>query len=154
MWLRAEGPPYRPCKIDCHRWPHVFHHVPRVVVIYMLFLPSATMLRQGNVFTPVCQSFCSGGVCLWSGGVSATHTPPPRQTHPLSQTSPLGRHPLGRHPRADTPQAHTPLPSACWDTHTPCPVHAGIRSTSGWYACHWNAFFFDYFCFGFRFCAM
>ena len=23
--------------------------------------------------------------------------------------------------------ADTPLPSACWDTHTPCPVHAGIH---------------------------
>ena len=29
------------------------------------FLPPATKLRQGNVFTPVCQSFCSqGGLCL------------------------------------------------------------------------------------------
>ena len=40
---------------------------------------------------------------------------PPRRTAPR-QTPPLGRHPLGKHLRADTP---------------PCPVHAGIRSTSG-----------------------
>ena len=59
----------------------------------VLFLPPATKLRQGNVFTPVCHSV--------HGGVSATHT-------------------LAR---------------------PPCPVHAGIRSTSGRYASHWNAFF-------------
>ena len=45
--------------------------------IISLFLPSSTKLRQGNVFTPVCQSFCSqGGVC---------HLPP-------GQTSPYPVH--------------------------------------------------------------
>ena len=43
-------------------------------------------------------------------------------------------------------------PIACWDTITPpspeadsppCAVHAGIRSTSGRYASHWNAFLFS-----------
>ena len=85
-------------------------------------------LRKGNVFTYVCHSVHEGGVC---------HTP-------------LGRHP----PRADTPLhsvcgIQSPLPSACWDTppaqcmlgYTP-PVHAGIWSTSGQYASHWNAFLF------------
>ena len=41
--------------------------------------------------------------------------------------------PLGRHP----PPGQTPL---LGQTHTPCAVHAGIRSTSGRYASHWNAF--------------
>ena len=41
------------------------------------------------------------------------------------QTSPLGRHPLGWQP--------------------PCAVHAGIRSTRGQYASHWNAFFFGFY---------
>ena len=103
-------------------------------------LPPATKLRQGNVFTPVCQSFCSqGGVC---------HTPPWSDT-PWADI-PLGRHPLpwadtpqgdtprqtppladtpGRYPWADTPWQTSPLPSACWNTHTPCPVHAGIHLT-------------------------
>ena len=40
-----------------------------------------------------------------------------------------------------TPWADTPLPSACWDT-PPRTVHAGIRSTSGRYSSHWNAFLF------------
>ena len=54
-----------------------------------------------------------------------TATPhPPRQT-PSSQTPP------GRHPPRQTP---------------PCAVHDGIRSTSRWYASHWNAFLF-LFCF-------
>ena len=28
-------------------------------------------------------------------------------------------------PWVGTPQADTSQPSACWDTHTPCPMHAG-----------------------------
>ena len=54
------------------------------------------MLRKGNVFTPVCQSFCS------QGGVSqhALGQTPPWQTVHL-----LGRHlPLQTPPLADTPQ--------------------------------------------------
>ena len=63
-----------------------------VQIIYIIWalilLPPPTKLQQGNVFTPVCQSFC-----LW--GVSATLP----------------------NPWVDTPQADTLLSSACWDTH-------------------------------------
>ena len=44
-----------------------------------LLLPSATKLRQGNVFTPVCETVHRGvsvsvqGVSVW--GVSVTETP-------------------------------------------------------------------------------
>ena len=31
-------------------------------------------------------------------------------------------------PQADPPWQTPPLPSACWDTHTPCPVHARIHT--------------------------
>ena len=41
-----------------------------------------TKLRKGNVFTPVCQSFCSQGGLLQCM---------------LGYTTPLGRPPLGRH---------------------------------------------------------
>ena len=37
----------------------------------VMFLPPATKLRQGNVFTPVCQSFCS------QEGMRATHAHSP-----------------------------------------------------------------------------
>ena len=53
-----------------------------------------------------------GGVCLWSWGCLL--------------------HPLGRHPLAQCMLGYT----------HPNPVHAGIRSTSGRYASHWNAFLF------------
>ena len=43
-----------------------------------------------------------------------------------------GIHPLGRHPPAQCMLGYTP----------PRTVHAGIRSTSGRYASHWNAFLF------------
>ena len=63
--------------------------------------------------------------------------PPPGQTPQWADTT-LGRQP----PEQTPPWADTPLPSACWDTHPPCPVHAGIQSTSGRYASYWNAFLF------------
>ena len=61
-----------------------------------------TKLRKGNVFTPVCQSFCSqGGVCL----SACWDTHPPGQTHPPcpvhagidSATAADGTHPTGMH---------------------------------------------------------
>ena len=70
------------------------------------------------------------GVCLPL--VPGRH-PPGR--HPPGQTSPLGRPTMGRHPPAQCMLGYTP----------PRPVHAGIRSTSGQYASHWNAFLSTYF---------
>ena len=98
----------------------------RLVCTQITLLPSATKLRQGNVFTGVCQSFCSqrGRRCL-------ADTPPGQTTPP------------GRPPRQATPGK------------TPPPVHAGIHSNaqcmlgyaptpgghcSGRYASYWNAF--------------
>ena len=60
--------------------------------ISMLFLPPATKLGQGDIFSSVCQEFCSrGGV---PGQVA------PGQVHPQQV------HPLGRY--IPTPQAGTP----------------------------------------------
>ena len=88
-----------------------------------------------------CLSVHRGGCLpLVRGDVCHTHSPLGR--HPRSPT-PLGRHPPGRQLLwADTPPVgrHAPLPSASWDTHRHCLVHAGIRSTSGRYTFHWNAF--------------
>ena len=62
-----------------------------------LLLPPATKLRQGNVFTPVCQSFCSRGE-----GVSVREPPPPRQKSPWTETP--GQTPPGQEsPRSETP---------------------------------------------------
>ena len=83
---------------------------------------------QGNVFTPVCHSFCSQGGCLPGGGYLARHPPagtpgrhPPAGTppgrHPPWQTPPWqapphrhppGRHPPGRHPLAENPPWQAP----------------------------------------------
>ena len=87
------------------------------------FLPSATKLRQDNIFTGVCQSFIGEGVVSgrhpqWADPLVQT---PPRR-HPLGRHPP-GRHPLGRHPQADTPPAKCMLG----------------------YASYWNAFLF-FFC--------
>ena len=84
----------------------------------MIYLPAATKLGQGNIFTSVCQEFCPQG-----GRVSASvhagiqpplgadtpqgaDTPPGSRHPPWEQTSPQSRHPLQKQtppPRADTP---------------------------------------------------
>ena len=56
-----------------------------------------------------------------------------RQTPPPGQTP----NPPGRPPWADPP-GQTPPPLQT----PPCSVHAGMRSTSGRYESHWNAFLF------------
>ena len=115
-------------KVTIERWYRVFlkHYLS---LFLLLLLPSATKLWQGNIFTGVCQSFCS-----W--GVSAP-------VHAGIHISP-----------AKCMLGYIPLPSACWDTppaqcmlgynphpvhasiHThPCPVQAGIhtpRQTPPW----------------------
>ena len=77
-------------------------------------------------------------------------TPPGRYT-PWAGTTPPDRYtpwadsPPGRYtPGTDTPPAGTPRGRYTTpQTGTPPPtVHAGIRSTSGRYASHWNAFVF------------
>ena len=68
------------------------------------YLPPATKLWLGNVFTPVCQSFRSQGWCLPLEGLGVWP--------PLGQTNPPGQAPPGRYPPGQRP----PLPSACWDT--------------------------------------
>ena len=45
-------------------------------------------LREGNVFTPVCQSFCSQG--LSGGGVYTPWTPPPHYGQQTGGTHPTG----------------------------------------------------------------
>ena len=87
-----------------------------------------TKLRKGNVFTSVCQEFCSRG---------EVYIPPGRhplgRNYPSGQTLPLGRHP----PAADTPWTDTP-----WThppgRHNPPPADGYC---SGRYA-SWNAFLF------------
>ena len=74
-------------------------------VTKVCLLPPATKLRQGNIFTGVCQSFCSHGV-------SARHPPPWTDT-------PVGKSP-GQTPPGQTPPRQTPH----------FPVHAGIHTPS------------------------
>ena len=89
-----------------------------------MFLPAATKLGQGNVFTGICHSVNRGEVCLcayWDTPQNR-HTPlgpdtslgpdtppdqtPPRSRHtPWDQTPPRPRHPLG----PDTPWIRHPL---------------------------------------------
>ena len=75
---------------------------------------------QGNIFTPVCHSFCSQGGSAWSwggGGIPA-----------CSEADPPTPHTPGRPPRT---------------RQTPPEADSSIRSTSGRYASYWNAFMFS-----------
>ena len=74
--------------------------------------------------------------------------PPGRDTPTPQQVHPRQVHPSWQvHPKAGTPLAGTPpnryIPlgsSPPRQVHLPTTVHAGIWSTSGRYASHWNAF--------------
>ena len=85
-----------------------------------------TKLREGNIFTPVCQSFCSG---------AEVYTPldTPRQTTHLD--SPLGRHPsLGRHNTTPPPEMTTEAggmhPTGMHSCFLLCPSWSLLRSWS------------------------
>ena len=87
------------------------------------YLPPATKLGQGYVFTRVCDSVQSGGSASVHAGI-----PPWEQAPPGSRNPPLGADPPWR-PAARHAGIAPLLRSACWEK----------RSTSGRYASHWNA---------------
>ena len=83
-----------------------------------IFTSRKRSLGQGNVFTPVCQSFCSQGRRVWP--IACWDTFPRVDTSLGRHPSSLDRHPLVRHP---LPWTDTLL----WaDTHL--------------YASYWNAY--------------
>ena len=106
--------------------------------VVWLFLPAATKLGQGNVFTGVCDSVNRGGVCLsacwWDTTTTTTHPrirpPPLEQISPLEQTPPPEQTPPGLDRPEQTPPDQTP----------PREADSRIQSPSGRYTYYWNAF--------------
>ena len=81
------------------------------------FLPAATKLGQGNIFTGVCQEFCpqGGGGCLPQCMLG--YTPPQEQTHPPEQThNPRADPPTDQ---VDPPREQTPHPPTSPDQADP-----------------------------------
>ena len=114
------------------------HHTGRTFLFLpMFFLPPATKLGQGYVFTGVCHSVNRGWGCLPQCMLGYT---------PRSRHAPCSRPPLGADtpPGADTtPQADTPWSRHTAPTPTPPSEHAGeILSMRGWYASYRNAILF------------
>ena len=96
---RGPGYPY-----FCQKLVDASKQLAKRHIFVSTFLPSATKLQQGNIFTGVCQSFCSQrGVCLsarWG-------------THPRAGTPPsLQAHSLEAHPQKHTPGSTHPLEQA------------------------------------------
>ena len=123
-------------------------------LIVGIFLPAATKLGQGSVFTSVCLSTGREG-CLpqyMLGYPPRADPPTPRTSHPPPQSRqpPRTRHPPGSRPsqdqthppRADTPQEQTP-PQTRHPPPPPREADCSIRLTSGRYASYWNAFLFS-----------
>ena len=85
------------------------------------FLPSATKLWQGNMFTPVCHSVHRGVLPQGSASVHAGIHTAPLGRHPPPGQTPPGRHPPDRHtPWADTRLGRHPPPSRWllqWTVH-------------------------------------
>ena len=93
------------------------------------YLPAATKLGQGNVFTGVCDSVHWGGLPQCMLGY---HIRPPSRP-PQSRHTPPSRPPQSRHP-----QSRHPPPGV----DTPREADAIIRLMSGRYVSSWNAFLF------------
>ena len=77
-------------------------------------------LQQGNVFTGICQPFCSQG-----GGADTPWADTPWQIHP--HADPPGWHHMVRHPPAWYMLGYTP-PVQCMLGYNPRPMHAGIHT--------------------------
>ena len=125
---------------------------------HLLFLPAATKLGQGNVFTGIFDSVKGGVSASVHAGMPTPHdqTPPPGHDTPQDQTPPKAdtppeqtppgaepppprsRQPLG----ADTPRDQTAPPGSRHPPGSPREADSGIRSTSGRHASYWNAFVF------------
>ena len=136
--------------------------------VFIIITARKRSLGQGNIFSSMCQEFCSQG-----GGVPGQVHPlgrytlpwagtPPRQVHPPGRYTPWAGTPPGRYtPRANTPprQVHpldryTPWagtppgrsPPPPGQVHpragTPPGAYWEIRATSGRYASYWKAFLF------------
>ena len=118
------------------------------LIQYHIYRPQRSC-GQGNIFTPVCHSFCSQG---W--GSASVHAgiptplgadppgpgrPPREQTHPPGPGRPpweQTHHPPPPRPgRPPKRQKHPPRPLP-----TPREADSSIRSTSGRYLSYWNAF--------------
>ena len=99
---------------------------------------------QGNIFTPVCHSFCSqGGLPQCMLGYHHHH-PPPDQTSPWDETPRDQTPPQTRHapPYQIPPWDQPPRTRHPPGTRPPREADSSRRSTSGRYASYWNAFFF------------
>ena len=130
-----------------------------------IFTARKRSLGQGNIFSSVCQEFCTrGGLpqCILG------YHPPPPQTRQNYQAPRWSRHPLDQAPpeQALPPpwSRHAPRPGTPPPEQTPpeqTPPRAGtpseqtpptllrsacweIRSTSGWYASYWNAMLLEF----------
>ena len=87
-----------------------------------LYLPSTTKLRQGNIFTGFCQSFCSqGGGCLPQCILGYTH-PPDQTTGEVSASVHAGIY---------SPWADTPLAVTAADGTHPTGMHSCCSNISG-----------------------
>ena len=73
--------------------------------VCVTFLHHYGKLRQGNIFTSVCQEFCPqrGSASVHAGVHTPLGRPPCRH--------PLGRNPPGKHPPTPWTDIHSPLPT-------------------------------------------
>ena len=107
-------------------------------LLLSLTIITVTKLRQGYVFTGVCDSVHREGVCIpaCTGADTSQVDTPGADSPPPGQTPPWADTLLGRHF----------LPSSCRDTHPPVQCMLGYTlpggHCSGRYASYWNAFLF------------
>ena len=104
--------------VFCMRGGPIFAPALHLGYITVVFLPAATKLHQGNIFTCVCYSVHRGDLCHCMLG----YTTPPRADPPGSRHPPL---------RTGTPLQEQ-VPSSGAGTPTPTPLGPGAATPLGY----------------------
>ena len=123
----------------------------RTLLNFLIFLLLPATKLGKVMFLHVSVILFTGGEYLgrynpWAGTAPWAGTPPLGRCTPQRGTPPgQVHHPRQVHPtQAGTPPAGTsPWQVPPRQVHPPATVHAGIWSTRGWHASHWNAFLFS-----------
>ena len=98
-------------------------HLPFLMPLFQpIYYRPQTKLREGNVFTPVCDYVHRGRCTPPLADIPLPLTDTPWQTHPQADT-PLGRYPTGRHP----PGRHPPERATAADGTLPTGMHSCLK---------------------------
>ena len=124
------GSPFRcdTCRRPSNDLNNTYNNINTGMTLIILFLPAATKLGQGNIFTGVRLSTGGRGSASVHAGIYPPGPDPLAAHRPWEQTPPWSRHPPGadpprrrHHPPGPDPPVSTPLGADTPPDQTPTP---------------------------------